>query len=560
VALSKLTDRQPDDLLGRVVAGRYRIIELLGEGGMGSVFVAEHLGLKKEVALKVVRPEHAGNAALSARFSREAMVTSQLDHPNVISALDFGALDDGSEYLVTQLVRGQSLEDLIQNEGTLHWNRAAMLGAQIADALCAARVHGIVHRDLKPENVLVQRNGDGSETAKVLDFGIAKYARDSLAPPPLAGAQRVTQVGLVVGTPGYMAPEQAVGQRADHRSDLYALGVLLWECIVGRQLWTGRDAAEMISNQLKTTPARVRVATGDLTIPMELDLLVSQLLSSTASGRPEEPSAVRDALRELAARGGTKARSDETRRITHEAVAVVADTEQSALSAAERAAAPTRVFAPQRPRRLPTPMVSEPPPLVQPRTGRLFAALLLLASVGLYATWASGFVRRGEAGRSLALAPLPELGPRMLGLLSRAGLPSRDALGRRGGPARSEDARGTGLPAALEPQLALLVQGGTRDARVGAARSLLGHIPIDDVPPYVRALAHFQLAESCVEKRQPLSLLQALHDSRALPVLVLASERAKTGCNRRDCLACMRDDLERLITDLERHAQSQAEP
>src|ERR1700712_4516414 len=230
---------QQHRLIGQVIAERYHVVELLAEGGMGAVYIADHLTLHKQVALKIVHPEHAGNTELTARFEREAMATSRIDHPNVISAIDFGTLADGTAFLAVQLVRGPSLTRLLTDNGAMVWQRAASFGAQIADALSAAHGHGIIHRDLKPDNVLLQKRDDGSELVKVLDFGVAKFAPESKV--PLSARTDVTQIGMVVGTPGYMAPEQTIGTPADERSDLYALGVILWESMVGEPLWSAPD-------------------------------------------------------------------------------------------------------------------------------------------------------------------------------------------------------------------------------------------------------------------------------------------------------------------------------
>ena len=546
--MAVIDDDTSDDLiraqLGRVIDGRYRLIDPLGEGGMGAVYIAEHLGLKKEVALKIVRPEHAGNAGLAARFAREAMVTSQVEHPNVISALDFGTLDDGTAYLVTQLVRGQSLSQLIEDEGPMHWARAADIAAQIADALCAAKVEGIVHRDLKPENVLVQRAEDGFELVKVLDFGIAKYARDSMAPAPIARAQRVTQGGMVIGTPGYMAPEQAVGQPADHRSDLYALGVLAWECVVGRRLWVGEDPREIISNQLKSTAQKLRAAAHDASIPLDFEDLVVALLSNAPSGRPNDPSIVRDQLREIAATG---------RMAPAPPRSAPRHTQLTAPALHElrggRATRPLRAAPSPVPPRQTTPFSSDLPPQPQPPRYFLWSMVATCLMVAVYAVWASGFVQRTGSEGALVIAPVNQLAPRMRELVSRGGKPLRAHASATVSAAGAIN--GTGLPAQLEPQLDLLVQGDSREQRVAAARALLGHMPMEETPAYVRALARFQLAESCVDKREPFELLATLADQRALPFLVLTSERARNGCSRKDCLACMRSQLEGLIAQLE---------
>jgi hypothetical protein len=172
-----------------------------------------------------------------------------------------------------------------------------------------------------------------------------------------------------------------------------------------------------------------------------------------------------------------------------------------------------------------------------------------VALCGAYAVWASGFVQRTGTEGALVIAPIDQLGPRLLDLAKRRGKPGGKQAAVQ---AAAPQAIGrTGLPPELEPQLNLLVSGASRDQRVAAARALLGHIPIEETPPYVRALAHFQLAESCGDKREPFALLASLNDQRSLPVLVLASERAKSGCRHKDCLACIRSDLERLIAELE---------
>jgi serine/threonine-protein kinase len=297
--LGDASESPPDPFVGQVLGGRYRMIERLAEGGMGTVYRAEHVGLCKEVAIKLVsdeggvRPEHA------LRFLREAMVTSRIDHPNVISATDYGTFEDGTAFLAMTLATGPTLSSVMQVERPMRWNRAALIGSQIADAIAAAQEQGVVHRDLKPENLVLQPMPDGNDVVKVLDFGIAKYARDSLAPPSALGAQQATRVGVVVGTPGYMAPEQAVGKRADHRADLYAMGVILWECVVGRKLWAQDDIQQLMAAQLSETPPSVRSAADDASIPDAFDALVAALLARRPELRPQSAIEVRDLLRAL---------------------------------------------------------------------------------------------------------------------------------------------------------------------------------------------------------------------------------------------------------------------
>jgi serine/threonine protein kinase len=290
----------PDPLLGQILDGRYRLVERLAEGGMGTVYRAEHIALRKDVAIKLV--QDGENADHARRFLREAMVISRIDHPNVISAIDYGTAEQGAGFLVMSLVEGPTLAHVMRADRPMSWLRAAKIGAQIADAVAAAHAHGIVHRDLKPENIVLQPMADGTEVVKVLDFGLAKYTRDSLAPPQVRGAQQVTRTGVVVGTPGFMAPEQAVGIRADHRVDLYALGVMLWECVVGHRLWDcGDDVQRLLTTQLSSRPERLRVASGDPSIPEAFEALVAQLLATRPEHRPESAVETRERLRALVA-------------------------------------------------------------------------------------------------------------------------------------------------------------------------------------------------------------------------------------------------------------------
>jgi serine/threonine protein kinase len=286
--------------IGRTIDNRYRITELIGEGGMGSVFEAEHLNLHKDVAIKIIRPDYGADSEVAVRFAREAMATAQLEHPHVVSAIDYGTLPEGGAYLVMQLVRGRSLTEILELQGQLHWSKACELGAQVADAMSAANSLGIVHRDLKPDNIFVQPRKDGTDLVKVLDFGIARI-RDQgrSAPAGAMPAEKLTQTGAIVGTPGYMAPEQAVGDKIDHRADLYALGVVLWETIVGRRLWDIGDMMTLIKTQLGKPAPRIREVVDDETIPKELDDLIAQLLSRSPADRPSQAGVVCDILNKL---------------------------------------------------------------------------------------------------------------------------------------------------------------------------------------------------------------------------------------------------------------------
>jgi serine/threonine-protein kinase len=222
---------------GTMVADRYRISRVLGEGGMGVVYAAEHVLMRKDVALKVLHSEMCSMPEVVARFEREAIAAAHIDHPNVAGATDFGRLPDGACYLVLELLRGTSLRDEI-TRGPIPLARALHILRGIASGVAAAHAKGIVHRDLKPENVmLVERDGE-PDFVKVLDFGIAKLDA-SVAAAPQAGGKVLTRVGSVFGTPEYMAPEQAVGDVVDARADLYALGVVFLEMLTAKCPFTG---------------------------------------------------------------------------------------------------------------------------------------------------------------------------------------------------------------------------------------------------------------------------------------------------------------------------------
>jgi eukaryotic-like serine/threonine-protein kinase len=236
-------------LIGSVLVGRYRIDELLGSGGMGSVYRAEHVHMRKAVAIKVLHREMTYMPEVVARFEREAVAAGRIDHPNVAAATDFGRLADGAFYLVLEYVEGRSLRALMKERGKLEAPEALHVARQIAEALGAAHAAGIVHRDLKPENVmLVEREGDPT-FVKVLDFGIAKVSLEDTGNQPA-----LTQVGSVFGTPEYMSPEQASGVAVDSRSDLYTVGLLLYEMLSGSSPFADDDLVVVLTRQMTMDP------------------------------------------------------------------------------------------------------------------------------------------------------------------------------------------------------------------------------------------------------------------------------------------------------------------
>jgi len=285
------SNEAPPGAVGLVLDNRYKILDLLGVGGMGAVYIAEHLTLHKQVALKVILAEFADNEEIAQRFTREAMATAQIDHPNVASALDYGSLPEGGAYLVTQLVRGHSLEHERTSVGKMPWRTVAHIGAQIADALSAAHAIHVVHRDLKPDNILLEPRDNGLFLVKVLDFGVARVTETAALPK-----SDLTRMGTVIGTPGYMAPEQAMGEKISEKVDLYSLGVILWECLTGKTLWAGPTISDLFTSQLaKPAPPIDK----ELDVPPEFAALIDMLLDRNPARRPESARHVREALRRL---------------------------------------------------------------------------------------------------------------------------------------------------------------------------------------------------------------------------------------------------------------------
>jgi serine/threonine-protein kinase len=282
---------------GAIVAERYQIDALLGEGGMGVVYRASHVHMRKWVALKVLLPEWTSTPEVVARFEREAVVAGTINHPNVATATDFGRLGDGSFFLVLEYVEGRTLRKELE-AGALEPARALHILRGIVRGVAAAHAVGIVHRDLKPENVmLVDRDGD-RDYVKVLDFGIAKLG----ASAPSGAA--LTNVGAILGTPDYMAPEQALGGTVDARADLYAIGVMLYELLTGEPPFKGGAVTLLRQHILDAVPELPAPVSSR--VPPGLQALVTRLMQKEPSARLASANdlvaAIDEALRDL--RGG----------------------------------------------------------------------------------------------------------------------------------------------------------------------------------------------------------------------------------------------------------------
>ncbi|TVP77168.1 MAG: serine/threonine protein kinase [Gemmatimonadales bacterium] len=282
--------RAPTDRVGTVLAGRYRILSLLGEGAMGAVWLGEHIRIGRKDAVKVLRPALVRDEEAIARFTRGARNASGLRHPNVCAIYDFGTTEDGAHFLAMEYVDGGNLSDLLDETGRLPVERAVPLLLQAAGALQVAHDREIIHRDLKPDNIMLARGPDGSEQVKVVDFDI------SLGPPDGEGA-RVTRHGYVVGTPEYMSPEQLTGDPLGPASDVYALALVFFRMITGRLPFDGGTAQEVMVNRLTVDPMPLAEAAPDAALPPGLEEVFRKALQRKAQDRHPSARALADDVR-----------------------------------------------------------------------------------------------------------------------------------------------------------------------------------------------------------------------------------------------------------------------
>jgi len=276
-----------DPLVGRVIAERYRILSLLGRGGMGVVYLVEHVHIGKRMAMKLLHGELARNRDTIQRFQREAKAVSKLTHPNTVQVFDFGN-SEGLMYLVMELVEGRDLGDTLRDAGALDFKRVARLGAQVCASLAEAHRLGIVHRDLKPENVMVTKLADGKERAKVLDFGLAKLRDGKMD-------VTVTRAGAIVGTPYYMSPEQIRGDPVDARGDVYSIGAMLYKACTGAPPFAASTPMGVLTKHLteELVPPSQRTSR---VLPPEADHIIGMAMAKKAGDRYQSADELRVAL------------------------------------------------------------------------------------------------------------------------------------------------------------------------------------------------------------------------------------------------------------------------
>ncbi len=281
-------------MIGRELDGRYRILEKLGEGGMGEVYLVEHLHLGRKEALKILRPGLGDTPELVARFRREARAANRVQHPNIIGIYDFGQLPDGRFFLAMEYAGGEAVSDLLARAGRLSVSRALQLLAQLAAAIDHAHSLGVIHRDLKPSNLVVTQRKGQKEVLKVVDFGIAK-----IIAPEYTDSVGATRQGQVYGTPAYMAPELVAGHGADPRIDIYALGCIGFELLVGEPPFVGSMVSIMNAQIRRAPPRPSDRRPGD--VADELDELILRCLEKDPDRRFQTGREARKAIMALSA-------------------------------------------------------------------------------------------------------------------------------------------------------------------------------------------------------------------------------------------------------------------
>src|SRR5262245_23784113 len=277
-ASGSMPQLETPSLAGQVLDGRWRLVKKLGEGGMGEVYAAEHVHIEKRIAIKLLRPEIVSNREAVQRFRIEARSSSSIGHRNIISIDDFGDLPDGRIYMCMELLNGAPLNDMIRQPMPV--DRLLNILIQTGHGLAAAHAKGITHRDMKPENIFVTIGPNGEDIPKLLDFGIAKVSGND-------GQNHLTRTGTIFGTPFYMAPEQALGNPVDARTDIYAVGVIMYECFSGSLPFQGDSFMGILTQHITMEPEPVaqRAARAGRQLPPGLADVITRCLQKNPAQR-----------------------------------------------------------------------------------------------------------------------------------------------------------------------------------------------------------------------------------------------------------------------------------
>ena len=282
----------PDPLLGRVIADRFRIVSMIARGGMGKVYRAEQAPLGRLCALKILNPNYNGDAdpEFHRRFFREASIASKITHPNSVTIFDYGKTDDEIFYMAMEYLEGQTLHQALRDGGPMHEERAGRIAVQICRALREAHALGVIHRDLKPANIFLTRHGDDEDFVKVLDFGLVKH----IAERP---EEQLTQTGLFMGSPKYMAPEQIQGAQVDARTDVYSLGIMMYEMLAGKVPFDRATSVNILMAHVGEPPPPMREVNPNLTCTPIFEDLVMRCISKDPQERFESMDEVLQAVK-----------------------------------------------------------------------------------------------------------------------------------------------------------------------------------------------------------------------------------------------------------------------
>lgn len=288
-----MSDKNEDPYVGReILEGKFRIVKRIGAGGMGSVYRAEEPAMGREVAIKILHPKLKGRSDLVSRFRREARAMSQLRHPHTVRVFMYGELEDGSLYIVMEMLEGRNLNQTVRKDGPMSPARAIPIVSDACHALHEAHEMGIVHRDLKPENIFVCQQPGVKDYAKLLDFGLAKVTEAQMRP----GSMILTQEGMVFGTPEFMSPEQARGQTLDARSDIYSLACILYEALTGKLPFVAKTPMEYVGKHVTAQPIPLNERVEGRTFPEGLGDVLAKALSKKPVDRYQSAIELADAL------------------------------------------------------------------------------------------------------------------------------------------------------------------------------------------------------------------------------------------------------------------------
>jgi hypothetical protein len=376
---------EQQDMVGSIVADRYHIMKKLGEGGMGQVYLAEHVKMGRKSALKVMHPGMVKDVDAISRFNREAANASRISHPNVAAVYDFGETSDGIIYLAMEFVDGPPLTKVIEQAGCLPAKRAAEIVRQTGEALAVAHDMAIVHRDLKPDNIMVAKTREGRDLVKVVDFGIAKAAGSE--------AQKVTKTGLVVGTPEYMSPEQLAGDKLDGRSDIYSLGLVAFNMLTGKLPFPSDSAQESMIMRLTDRPKPLAEMRPEVSWPADVQAVMDKALERDVSSRYQTASEfARDLQRAIDRMPETVAAELGTQMMQVPATRVAAQEPAAPATVVSPGVAGGAPTGPGSTVAVPTPIVSAPVTQVAAQSGKKRMLLLVGPPLALMAIGGVAYV------------------------------------------------------------------------------------------------------------------------------------------------------------------------